>query len=540
LIHGELSSKKTGLMSRGQSRSGLFHPHWLKDTLGFQAFPTQEPSTMHANDLQRLAIAAMRTRGLKPEFSAEATLEAEALRLQPPEAGEGVQDLRHLLWFSIDNHDTRDLDQLSWAEGLGDGAARLLVAVADVDVMVRAGGAIDEHAAANTTSVYTAAGVFPMLPETLSTDLSSLHQDEDRLAVVVDMQIAADGSVAGARLYRALVHNHAKLVYEAVSAWLELDPAEAPVTGGAAPPWLRQPGLAEQLRLHDDIATRLRRWRVKSGALSVKTGEPRPVFEHGRLVDLRPDEKNRAKELIADLMIAANGATARFLAARRYPSLRRMLMAPRRWDRIEALARQHGAVLPAGPDALALEGFLQAQRAADPAGFADLSLAVVKLLGSGEYAAEAPAENGQGGTSPGHFGLAVADYAHSTAPNRRYPDLVTQRIVKAALAGAPPPYGSDELTAIARHCTLQEDNARKVERQLLKAAAAVLLLPRIGETFDAIVTGATAKGTFVRIQRPTVEGRVVGGFEGLDVADTVRVRLLAVDAGQGFIDFERA
>ena len=494
---------------------------------------------MHANDLQRLAIAAMRTRGLKPEFSAEATLEAEALRLRPPEPGEDVQDLRHLLWFSIDNHDTRDLDQLSWAEAQGDGAARLLVAVADVDVMVTAGGAIDEHAAANTTSVYTAAGVFPMLPETLSTDLSSLHQGEDRLAVVVDMQVAADGSVAGARLYRALVHNHAKLVYEAVAAWLELDPAEAPATGGAAPPWLRLPGLAEQLRLHDDIAERLRRWRVKSGALSVKTGEPRPVFEHGRLVDLRPDEKNRAKELIADLMIAANGATARFLAARRYPSLRRMLMAPRRWDRLEALARQHGATLPAEPDALALEGFLQAQRAADPAGFADLSLAVVKLLGSGEYTAEAP-EDAPLGTRPGHFGLAVADYAHSTAPNRRYPDLVTQRIVKAALAGAPPPYATEELVAIARHCTLQEDNARKVERQLLKAAAAVLLHGRIGETFDAIVTGAAAKGTYVRIQRPTVEGRVVRGFEGLDVADTVRVRLLAVDAEQGYIDFERA
>jgi exoribonuclease-2 len=500
---------------------------------------------MHANDLQRLAIAAMRARGLKPEFSAEATLEAEALRLQPPEPGEDVQDLRGLLWFSIDNHDTRDLDQLSWAEAEGDGAARLLVAVADVDVMVRADGAIDEHAAANTTSVYTAAGVFPMLPETLSTDLSSLHEGEDRLAVVVDMQIAADGSVGTARLYPALVHNHAKLVYEAVSAWLELDPAEAPVTGGGAPPWLRQPGLAEQLRLHDDIAARLRRWRVKSGALSVKTGEPRPVFEHGRLVDLRPDEKNRAKELIADLMIAANGATARFLAARRYPSLRRMLAAPRRWDRIVDLARRHGSALPAEHDALALEGFLQARRAADPAGFADISLAVVKLLGSGEYAAEAPGDapgEAPGGASPGpgHFGLAVADYAHSTAPNRRYPDLVTQRIVKAALANARAPYATEELNAIARHCTLQEDNARKVERQLLKAAAAVLLHGRAGEAFDAIVTGASAKGTFVRIQRPTVEGRVVRGFEGLDVADTVRVRLLAVDAEQGFIDFERA
>ena len=491
---------------------------------------------MQADDLQRLAIAAMRTRGLKPEFSAEAALEAEALRLRPPEAEADVQDLRGLLWFSIDNHDTRDMDQLSWAEALPGGEARLLVAVADVDVVVRPDGAIEQHAAANTTSVYTAAGVFPMLPETLSTDLSSLHEGEDRLAVVVDMQVAADGRVGEARLYRALVHNHARLVYEPVAAWLELDPGEAPVTGGAAPPWLRQPGLAEQLRLHDDIAARLRRWRVKNGALSVKTGEPRPVFEHGRLVDLRPDEKNRAKELIADLMIAANGATARFLAGRRCPSLRRMLMAPRRWDRIVDLARQHGAALPPQADALALDGFLRARRAADPARFGDLSLAVVKLLGSGEYAAEAPDD---GATGPGHFGLAVADYAHSTAPNRRYADLVTQRIVKAALAGATPPWDVGQLGAIARHCTMQEDNARKVERQVLKAAAALLLHGRIGEQFDAIVTGASAKGTFVRIQRPTVEGRVVRGFEGLDVADTARVRLLAVDAGQGFIDFER-
>jgi exoribonuclease II len=490
---------------------------------------------MHAHDLQRLAIAAMRTRGLKPEFSAEATLEAEAWRLQPPEPGPGVQDLRGLLWFSIDNHDTRDMDQLSFAEPLADGQARLRVAVADVAAMVRPDGAIETHAAANTTSVYTAAGVFPMLPETLSADLSSLHEGQDRLAVVVDMRIGPDGTVGEAQLYRALVHNHARLVYEPVAAWLELDPAEAPVTGGAAPAWLRQPGLAEQLRLHDDIATRLRQRRVDSGALSVKTGEPRPVFEHGRLVDLRPDEKNRAKELIADLMIAANGATARFLAAQRYPSLRRMLPAPRRWDRLVDLSRQHGGSLPAEADPRALDAFLQTRRASDPAGFADLSLAVVKLLGSGEYAAEAP-----DASNPGHFGLAVADYAHSTAPNRRYPDLVTQRIVQAALDRAPAPYRLEELAAIARHCTVQEDNARKVERQLLKAAAALLLHDRLGQTFDAIVTGASAKGTFVRIQRPTVEGRVVRGFEGLDVADPVRVRLASVDAEQGFIDFERA
>lgn len=493
---------------------------------------------MHANDLQRLAIAAMRSRGLRPTFSAEAALEAEALRLRGlrrADDGPEVQDLRALLWFSIDNVDTRDLDQLSWAEGRAGGAARLLVAVADVDVLVSPDGAIDEHAAANTTSVYTAAGVFPMLPEALSTDLSSLHQGQERLAVVVDMDIGADGEVAGARLYRARVLNHAKLHYDAVAAWLD---GGMPGHGHAtAPPWLHPPGLAEQLRLHDDIATRLRRWRVKAGALSVKTGEPRPVFEDGRLVDLRPDEKNRAKELIADLMIAANGATARFLAGRHFPSLRRLLSVPRRWDRIVALARSHGAELPDAPDALALDGFLREQREAAPTGFADLSLAVVKLLGSGEYAAEGPDD--PAGAGRGHFGLAVADYAHSTAPNRRYPDLVTQRLVKAALADVPPPYTPAALADIARHCTLQEDNARRVERQVLKAAAAVLLHGRIGERFDAIVTGASAKGTFVRIAGPTVEGRVVRGEEGLDVADELRVRLVAVDPEQGFVDFER-
>jgi exoribonuclease-2 len=437
-----------------------------------------------------------------------------------------VRDLRNLPWFSIDNDDTRDLDQLSVAEHLADGSAKLRVAIADVDAMVRPGGAVDAHAGVNTTSVYTAAGTFPMLPEVLSTDLTSLHEGQERLSVVVDLRVQPDGTVSAWELYRAAVVNRAKLTYDGVSGWLD-GRAEAPARIAQVP------GLEEQIRLHDALAAQLRQWRFRRGALNVNTISARPVFDaQGRLTDLRPDEKNRAKELIADLMIAANAATARFLAGAGMPSVRRMLRSPRRWDRIEALAAEFGVTLPPEPDAIALDQFLSARRGADPEGFADLSLRIVKMLGSGEYAAALP--NAQG---TGHFGLAVSDYAHSTAPNRRYPDLVTQRLVKAALAGAEAPYAFEALAEIARHCTLQEDNANKVERQVLKAAAAWLLQERIGESFDAIVTGASPKATFVRIAQPLVEGRLVQGFEGADVGDALKVRLVAVDATQGFIDF---
>ena len=483
---------------------------------------SMEPTALH-----QIAIEAMRSRGLLPGFTPQALQEAEAARHTGPERNGEILALQALPWFSIDNDDTRDLDQLSVAQPLASGAARLLVAVADVDAMVRPGGAVDGHAGANTTSVYTAAGVFPMLPEVLSTDLTSLHEGQERLAVVVDMLVQADGTVSEADIYRATVLNRAKLTYDQVSAWLDGD-------GPAPAQFATVPALEQQLRLHDTLASQLRQWRQQRGALNLKTISARPVFENGRLVDLRPDVKNRAKDLIADLMIAANGATARFLSARGFPSLRRFLQAPQRWDRIVALAAGHGVELPAAPDAVALDRFLSARRQADPATFADLSLAVVKLLGAGEYTA-APAGSGGGG----HFGLAVNDYAHSTAPNRRFPDLVTQRLLKAALAGQAPPYLDEALAAIARHCTLQEDNANRVERQVLKAAAAFLLDGRIGEAFDAIVTGAAVKGTFVRISSPLLEGRVVRGFEGLDVGDSVRVRLVAVDAQKSFIDFER-
>lgn len=470
----------------------------------------------------------MRAHGLLPEFSPQALQEAAAAHA-PPQAQRGeIRDLRHLCWFSIDNDDTRDLDQLSMVEPVEAGAVHLRVAVADVDALVPPDGAVDAHAGTNTTSVYTAAGVFPMLPEVLSTDRSSLHEDQERLAVVVDMLVQPDGSVTASELYRASVLNRAKLSYDQVSRWLEGD-------ANLLPQLASVPGLEEQLRVHDAVATQLRQWRQRRGALNVTTVSARPVFEDDRLVDLRPDERNRAKDLIADLMIAANAATARFLAERGFPSLRRFLQSPRRWDRIEALAASHGVTLPTDPDPVALDRFLGERRRADPAGFADLSLRIVKMLGPGSYVAAAP-----GDRELGHFGLAVSDYAHSTAPNRRFPDLVTQRLLKAALAEEQPPYELDALEQIARHCTLQEDNAGKVERQVLKAAAAWLLRDRIGEAFEAIVTGASPKGTYVRIARPLVEGRLVRGHEGADVGDALQVRLVALDAAQGFIDFERA
>ena len=465
-------------------------------------------------------------RGFQPRFSLAALAEAQNHCRTGPRRHGDVRDLRQLAWFSIDNDDTRDLDQLSVAEPLPGGATRLLVAIADVEAFVPAGSALDEHAANNTTSVYTAAGVYPMLPETLSTDLSSLHEDKERLAVVVDLRIEQDGAVSGTSLYAAVVVNHAKLAYDAVSAWLADESSPLPRLG-------KVPQLAEQLRLHDTLAALLARRRHEHGALNMTTVSVRPVFADGRLVDLRAELKNRAKDLIAELMIAANSATARFLDHHAFPSLRRFLRAPQRWDRIEALAASHGGRLPDEPDAAALDRFLSERRQADPAGFADLSLAVVKLLGAGEYLAAAPGRPAQG-----HFGLAVHDYAHTTAPNRRFPDLVMQRLVKAALAGNLPPYTVEALDGIARHCTEQEGRANAVERQVLKAAAAFLLDQRIGEVFDAVVTGVARKGTFVRLRQPLVEGRVVQGFEGLDVGDTTRVRLVAVDPRQGHIDFE--
>ena len=478
-------------------------------------------------ELSRLAAIAMHERGLQPDFSPRALQEADSLAQAIIESGPAIRDLTQLLWSSIDNDDSRDLDQLEVAQELPGGAVKILVAIADVDGACRMGSAMDDHARANTTSVYTVAKIFPMLPEKLSTNLTSLVQDEARMSMVFDMDIAADGTLQASDVYRAQVRNRAKLAYRSVAAWLE-------GTAPAPPALTAVPGMDAQLRLQDRVAAALRRRRQMHGALDFDTAPDRAIFDNGLLVDLQPDPKNRAQNLIEDLMIAANGVSARFLAAKGLPAIRRVLGVPKRWDRIVSLARDLGETLPTEPDAAALNVFLTHRRAADPARFADLSLSVIKLLGSGEYAMEMPGERGGG-----HFGLAVRDYTHSTAPNRRFPDLITQRLLKAALADRPGPYGMTDLQLLATHCTEQEDAAAKVERQVRKSAAAMLLASRIGESFDGIATGASDKGTWVRIERPAVEGRLTHGFEGADVGDHIRVRLLHTNAERGFIDFAR-
>ena len=483
----------------------------------------QRPTGGARDDLRSIARRAMLERGLQPDFSAAARRETNGITRAATDSS--ARDLRALLWTSIDNDDSRDLDQLTVSVSNGNRATRILVAVADVDALIVARSAIDEHAQTNTTSVYTAAQVFPMLPEKFSTDLTSLNQGEDRLAVVVDMTVDANGAIVESDIYRAIVHNHAKLAYDSVAAWLD----------GAAPapaPLAAVEGLDQQLRTQDRVARCLRHVRHERGALELETPQARAVFDGEKLAGLHPDQPNRAKELIEDFMIAANGVTARFLSHAGFAALRRVLRAPDRWDRIVELAAQSGERLPAAPDAAALNLFLEKRREADPLRFPDLSLSIVKLLGRGEYMAELP-----GRKAPAHFGLAVRDYTHSTAPNRRFPDLITQRLLKAALAGDRPPYADEDLVALAAHCTLQEDNATKVERQVQKSAAALLLAPHVGRSFEGIITGASEKGTWVRILEPMVEGKVVRGFERLDVGDHVVVKLVDTDVQRGFIDF---
>lgn len=468
-----------------------------------------------------IARRAMIERGFLPNFSADALDEAHRASLSAPDPS--LRDQRALPWCSIDNDDSRDLDQLS----VSTGPRTVLIAIADVDLLVPRRSALDHHAAINTTSVYTPAQNFPMLPERLSTDLTSLNEGADRAAVVIELEVSPDGDVTRSSLYRALVRNQAKLAYSSVGPWLE---ASAP----PPPKVAASPVLQEQLRVQDGIARALGERRSRRGALHLASHEARAVFSGELLTDLRVEEKNRAKEMIENLMIAANGAVAGFLSERGVPALRRVLRTPERWDRIVALAQSHGTALPERPEAPALEAFLVKMRDEDPLRFPDLSLSVVKMLGSGEYAVEIP-----GKTMDGHFALAVRGYTHSTAPNRRYPDVVTQRLVKAALAGLPPAYDVPSLERLAAHCTEQEDDATRIERQVRKSAAALLLEGREGETYDAVVTGASSKGTWVRVLHPPVEGRVVEGQSGADVGDRIRVRLVSTDVERGFIDFAR-
>ncbi len=468
----------------------------------------------------------MRDRGLLPEFSPAAIAQAESAK--GPASDSKVRDLRKLLWCSIDNDDSRDLDQLTVTDGAPGQTTKLLIAIADVDALVPKGSPIDLHAQHNTTSVYTGARIYPMLPERMSTDLTSLNPGEDRLAMVVELHVDQGGHISQSDVYRGFVHNHAKLAYNSVAAWLD--------GKGEEPETLKKvDGLADQLRLQDRISQTLGDLRIEQGALDLETIESRAVMQNGKVVDLEVTRKNRAREIIENFMIAANGVTARFLSSKGFASFRRVVRSPERWERIVALAEGFGHKLPPSPDSLALEEFLRVRRKADPVRFPDLSLSVVKLMGAGEYVIEEPGEK-----AVGHFGLAVKDYSHSTAPNRRYPDLVTQRLLKAALAGVQSPYSVDELDALAIQCTDREDDANKVERLVGKAAAALLLENRIGDYFDGIVTGASVKGTWVRIFNPPVEGKLEQGWDGLDVGDRVHVKLIGTEPERGFIDFARS
>lgn len=467
----------------------------------------------------------MTERGLAPDFSPAALAELAQIQQAPLAAGPLARDLRKLLWCSIDNDDSLDLDQLSAAEALPDGSVKIYVAIADVTGLVKKGSALDGHARQNTTSVYTAAQIFPMLPEKLSTNLTSLNPGVDRAAIVCEMVFSAKAALLSATHYPATVRNQAKLAYNSVAAWLD-GTAAAPAALAAVP------GLDENIRLQYRIATQLAELRHQRGALSLETIQVHAVFHDTDLTDLVADSPNAAKRLIEDLMIAANGATARFLASRNFPSIRRVVRTPTHWDRIVELAAVNGTNLPKEPDGVALEKFLVAAKAARPDTFPELSLSVIKLMGAGEYVLELP-----GQPSTGHFGLAVRDYAHSTAPNRRYPDVITQRLLKAALDHQPPPYSNDELAVLAKQCSEQEDAAKKVERQVDKSAAALLLSDRIGLKFSAIVTGAGENGTWVRLTHPPVEGKLDQPLPGLRVGDRLTVQLVRTDVDRGFIDF---
>ena len=482
----------------------------------------------HRSDLARIATQAMKERGLEPEFPARALKQLDTIQGPDHDSDPLIRDLTALAWCSIDNDDSLDLDQLTACEVMSGDAVKIFVAVADVDTLVKKGSAIDAHAHTNTTSVYTSARVFSMLPERLCTDLTSLNPGEDRIALVTAMVVDADGSVTCSTVQRARVRNHAKLAYDAVAAWIDGD--------GALPDAVRAaPGMDDQLRTQDTVAQRMRARRQEQGSLDFETFQPRAVFDGDRVVDIRQQVQNRARQLIEEFMIATNTCTAQFLAHHGGSALRRVVRSPERWLRIAEVARKYGETLPQQPDARALQGFLARQRKADPLGFPDLSLVIIKLMGSGEYVVENPRSE-----PIGHFGLALRDYTHSTAPNRRYPDLVTLRMVKAMLSGLRSPYGIGALEALAAHCTRQEDAARKVERRMRKSDAALYLQAFVGQTFDAIVTGRTETATWVRIFSPPAEGLLMAGEFNLDVSQKIRVKLLRANVERGFIDFEQA
>ena len=486
------------------------------------------PSNSSPIDLQAAAKQIMLEHGFEPEFPAAASAQLAQLKQNPPgvTASGEIRDLRNLLWSSIDNDTSRDLDQIEVAAPVANGDVKVMIGIADVDAFVPKQSPIDQHAACETTTVYTGVRNFPMLPEELSTGITSLLENQDRLSLVYEFVVDSAGGVRSPALYRAVVRNKAQLQYNSVSGWLE-GTTTAPTKVASSNE------LQQQLKLQDEVAQRLRKQRQQNGALNLDTDEVHPLIVNDQVVDVVKQQRNRATDLIEDFMVAANGVVARFLE--NVSSLRRIVRTPKRWDRIVQLAATKGEKLPAQPDSKALNDFLLRRKAADPDHFADVSLGVIKLIGPGEYMLERAGE-----VAPGHFGLAVQDYTHSTAPNRRFADIVTQRLVKGMLAGQTNPYSDDELTAIASNCTEKEDAARKVEREMAKRLAAVAMQHRIGEVFDALVTGVTPQGTFVRVLQPHIEGLLAQGQQGLDVGDRVRAKLIRTDPQHGYIDFVRA
>jgi VacB/RNase II family 3'-5' exoribonuclease len=475
-----------------------------------------------------MARQVMVAQGFEPDFPPETRQQVADISAHPPQLtpSDKVRDLRDLLWSSIDNDTSKDLDQIEVAERLPNGGVKVMVGIADVDAFVAKDSPIDRHAAQETTTVYTGIINFAMLPEELSTGASSLLENVDRPGVVIEFVVDAGGSISSSEVYRAIVRNKAQLTYGAVGTWLE-------GTAAAPPKVAASSDLQVQLKLQNEVAQALKKLRYDHGALNIDTSEVHPVVLNQQVVDVVKQEKNRATELIEDFMIAANGVVARLLE--KVSSLRRIVKTPARWDGIVRIAAAHGETLPAEADSKALNDFLLQRKAADPDHFADLSLAVIKLIGPGEYVLERPGDPEQG-----HFGLAVQDYTHSTAPNRRFADVVTQRLIKSLLDGKPGPYSDDDLAAIAANCTQKEDAARKVEREMSKRLAAVAMSHRVGETFDAIVTGITPKGTFVRVMQPHIEGLLAQGAPGLHVGDKVRAKLTRTDVQRGYIDFARA
>ena len=486
------------------------------------------PSNLPPLDLKAAAKQIMLEYGFEPEFPAAVSTQLAELKRNPPPvaAGGDIRDLRDLLWSSIDNDTSRDLDQIEVVAPATNGDVKVLIGIADVDAFAAKQSPIDQHAECETTTVYTGVRNFPMLPEELSTGITSLLENQDRLSLVYEFVVDSAGGVKSPEVYRALVRNKAQLQYNSVGGWLE---------GAAAAPIKisNSNELQGQLKLQDEVAQRLRKQRQQNGALNLDTDEVHPLIVNDQVVGVVKQQKNRATDLIEDFMVAANGVVARFLE--NVSSLRRIVRTPKRWDRIVALAATKGEKLPSQPDSKALNDFLLRRKAADPDHFADVSLGVIKLIGPGEYVLERAGE-----IAPGHFGLAVQDYTHSTAPNRRFADIVTQRLIKGMLAGQSNPYSDDELTAIASNCTQKEDAARKVEREMAKRLAAVAMQHRIGEVFDALVTGVTPHGTFVRVLQPHIEGLLAQGEQGLDVGDKVRAKLIRTDPQHGYIDFARA